>query len=237
MEKRRAPRHQRNFRVGWRKLGARDSKLEPASVRDLSASGVGLLLPSEFAEGTILIIEISGVPGRFAEPILLRVENTRRQDDAQWLTGCSFTRAFSERETKELLKILAKLRPAPRVELVPEPATPAPEEADPFVTGSREEKRRSVRRKGLSTPVEFFRQGEETAEPGMVVDCSLDGLGIASSLPVATGTFLKVRISSGQESTLSLKVRVRQCRKNDGVWHLGCQFTEQPTSTMLMQFR
>src|SRR6184192_3638557 len=103
MEKRRAPRHQRNFRVGWRKLGARDSKLEPTVVRDLSAMGVGLLLPTEFAPGAILIIEISGVPGRFAEPILLRVENAREEGDGLWVTGCSFTQAFSEREMKQLL--------------------------------------------------------------------------------------------------------------------------------------
>jgi hypothetical protein len=236
MERRRSQRHQRNFSVGWRKLGSRESRLEPAQVRDLSASGVGLLLPSEFDRGTILIIEITGVSGRFAEPILLRVERTSEQDEGQWLVGCSFTRAFSERETKELLTLLT--RRAPSRAAAPKPAAePAPEEEDPFVAGSKQERRRSLRRKGLATAVTFSHQGNETAHDGTVVDCSLDGIGIASPVPVVPGTLLKVRISAAHDGTLSLKLRVRQCRKqSEGAWHLGCQFIEKPTSTVLMQF-
>jgi hypothetical protein len=126
MERRRHPRRRLSFRVGWREPDSEDSRLETTSVLDLSCSGLAILLPRRLERGTALVVEISGIVGRFGEPILLRVENARERDGGLWVTGCSFAREFSEREFNQLLALLAWQALIPgAIPNLPSPATDA----------------------------------------------------------------------------------------------------------------
>jgi hypothetical protein len=75
----------------------------PARVLNISAGGVGLLLPCQFAEGTLLFFEVPPVAGLPAGRVLVRIVRTAGQADGNWFLGCEFARRLSAQELGELL--------------------------------------------------------------------------------------------------------------------------------------
>jgi hypothetical protein len=72
-----------------------------ATVKDISLTGIGLLLGRRFEPGILLAVE---VPAEGAPQLLLaRVMHTRPHGEGVWLIGCELVNPLAEDELKALL--------------------------------------------------------------------------------------------------------------------------------------
>lgn len=72
-----------------------------AQIRDISASGVGLILNRRFEPGTVLRVKLPGLSSR--RLFLVRVIRVQKHEDRTWIVGCVFPRPLTEEEVKSLL--------------------------------------------------------------------------------------------------------------------------------------
>src|SRR4051794_21463943 len=86
-DQRASGRHRARLRASYRLLAAAKNSWA-ARVRDLSATGLALVLDHRFEVGLVLVIEFeTAVPG--LPPMLLaRITHATRQDDNRWVVGC-----------------------------------------------------------------------------------------------------------------------------------------------------
>lgn len=235
---RKAPRHARSLRISWRMLGNRDFRYGAACLKDISTGGLAVEVDQQCRKGTVVIVEL-GLGAPFDGPLLLQTEWSREQPTnagapARFLMGCSFTTPLQEVELQALLEAARKAAAAP----APVKATPvkAPVQADPFLAGSALEKRSHVRRGGVIVPVTLCRADGGPLVDAAVVDRSLQGLGILSRVPMARGTWLKVRPRDAHDKAIAVQVQVRNCRQQGKQWQIGCQFRNTPPANVLMLF-
>ncbi len=102
-ERRAWVRHACQLEAQCQPLSARQGEARwEATVRDVSAGGIGLVLGRSFQPGAVLTVE---VPGAGGEPrqLFARVRHARRQADGRWLVGCEFPTKLGEAEVRELL--------------------------------------------------------------------------------------------------------------------------------------
>src|SRR4051794_33591570 len=92
-ERRAAPRQPSALRVVCRPLGADTPFL--AHLTDVSALGVGLVLPGPSAPAGLLHIDFPAGLGGNARAVLSRVVHITRRP-AGWLVGCAFARELDE---------------------------------------------------------------------------------------------------------------------------------------------
>jgi serine/threonine protein kinase len=74
-----------------------------ATVRDLSVSGIGLLLPRRFEPGTNLTVDLRADAGGAGRSLEMRVARARRVAPGQWLLGCTFATPLGKDELRKLL--------------------------------------------------------------------------------------------------------------------------------------
>jgi hypothetical protein len=94
----------------------------PATLRDLSVKGVGLVVGRRFEPGAGLAIELPETPTRPADTLLARVMHATALPDRKWLLGCSLV---SELGADELEAIVGQVGTTAK----PEAAAPP----EPFV--------------------------------------------------------------------------------------------------------
>ncbi len=75
----------------------------PARIINISAGGMGLLLPCEFSAGTLLNLDLEGTPAHAAGPVLLRVVRAASRPAGDWFLGCEFTHRLGDEEMTALL--------------------------------------------------------------------------------------------------------------------------------------
>jgi hypothetical protein len=75
----------------------------PARILNVSPGGVGLLLPCEFAEGTLLYFELPAEGDQEPRKALVRVIRALQHGTAGWFLGCEFADQLSERELLSLV--------------------------------------------------------------------------------------------------------------------------------------
>lgn len=73
-----------------------------ARVLNISASGVGLEVRQEVANGTLLSVELRAGHSDFKRTMLACVVHVTAQDDGVWALGCNFIRSLSEADLKAL---------------------------------------------------------------------------------------------------------------------------------------
>jgi hypothetical protein len=238
VNRRKQQRHPRLLRISWRMLGNRDFRFGEAHLKDISTGGLAMHVDASCRKGTVVIVQMDGLPEPFFGPWLLQAAWSRelpaQNGKPAYLMGCSFTSPLQEKELEALLEAARKVKAAP----VPAkaPAAKAPSEVDPFVTGSAGEKRRSVRRKGLVVPVVLCRTDGGPRLEAMVVDRSLQGLRILCGVAMPRGTRLKVRPRDVHDEAHSVEVEVRNCIQKGHQFHLGCEFSRTPNANLLLQF-
>lgn len=236
-ERRKTIRQPRCLRLSWRALGNRDFSYGAAALQDISTDGVAMQVEQFCKKGTVVIVQFEAA-GRWADPMLLRAEWCRGPEHAKdgattYLVGCSFTSPLT---AGELNALLASAKHALTKPASVKPAlAECPAQADPFLVGSANEKRVTVRRVGLSVPVLVARSGAAAVD-AVVIDRSLKGLGILISAPVTRGTALTVRPRDTHDQAMSVQVQVSNCRQKGKQWHLGCQFPHTPAANVLMCF-
>ncbi len=80
----------------------------PGSIRDISTSGLGVILKRRFEPGAGLAIELPGVGDRDGETLLARVRHATRLADGRWLHGCAFISELSDDELYAFLRLSAR---------------------------------------------------------------------------------------------------------------------------------
>jgi serine/threonine protein kinase len=71
-------------------------------VRDISASGIGLILNRPFETGTILSIGLPRAGPRPTRPVFARVVRAHEESSATWIVGCAFEQELSESDIRVL---------------------------------------------------------------------------------------------------------------------------------------
>ncbi|HZT81992.1 MAG TPA: PilZ domain-containing protein [Gemmataceae bacterium] len=102
-ERRATVRYETDLLGACRPLTARLDKPAEATVRDLSAGGIGLLATRRFEPAALVAVEV--FPHGDASPALLvaRVVHATPWDDGRWLLGCQFVRPLGDDELRDLL--------------------------------------------------------------------------------------------------------------------------------------
>ena len=84
-------------------VDAAPGEQSPARVVNISAGGMGLLLPCEFRVGTLLKLDLGGTAARAAGPLLLRVVRAGRRPAGDWFLGCEFADPLRDDEVTALM--------------------------------------------------------------------------------------------------------------------------------------
>jgi PilZ domain len=72
-------------------------------VQDLTASGVGLVLPHDYEPGTALLVELHNLKEGYARTLRVRVMHSTSQGDGTWLVGCALFEPLPDAELQKLL--------------------------------------------------------------------------------------------------------------------------------------
>jgi PilZ domain-containing protein len=109
--------------------GPRDGRW-PAQIRDVSVSGVGLLLDRRFEPGTMLDFVLPDSAYDLPPSMPVRVVHASALPGGQWLLGCVFIKTLSEEELK---RFLGQGKPAPQGDSPTKPAVPGGPMLNAFV--------------------------------------------------------------------------------------------------------
>jgi hypothetical protein len=177
----------------------------PATLRDLSIKGVGLILGRRFEPGAALAIELPATPTRPANTLLARVVHATAQPGGRWLLGCSLV---SELSLDELESITGMARKS---------AVPAPAETRP---PSRDHVLAEV-------VFEWLRGGPAPRQ------FHARRLFLTGKWPLAPGTVLRVRRGNTPRGGAWLRVKVHSCIEHYGRWFVACSILDEPASGVL----
>jgi hypothetical protein len=102
-ERRRSVRHSCDQR-SKRRLRARVGRVGwPASVSDLSATGVGLVLGMRQEPGSCVPVCLFNLNREVSHPVQVQVVHTKRRSDGYWYTGCAFQGTLQNADLEALL--------------------------------------------------------------------------------------------------------------------------------------
>lgn len=92
-----------DIRASFHPVAETDMQPREAGVLNVSASGIGLLVPQPVENGTLLSVELRSARGTFQRTMLACVVHVTAQSDGSYALGCNFIRSLSEDELKALL--------------------------------------------------------------------------------------------------------------------------------------
>jgi PilZ domain-containing protein len=101
-ERRVSVRFQSNAKGHCQSVSLQRESAWEAIVRDISCSGIGLLLPRRFERGTLLTIELTETTAGQTRLLLVRVVHATPQPEGNWLLGCALTNSLTEDEVQLL---------------------------------------------------------------------------------------------------------------------------------------
>jgi hypothetical protein len=109
----------------------------------------------------------------------------------------------------------------------------------PMPTARHDERRRSIRRTGLPTPIlvveaKSGRSGH--ASEAYVLDRSSGGLRLALEKPYSVGALLLARPGNAPEGFQWVKLVVKSCREVSDYFETGCQFESELELGRLLMF-
>jgi len=116
------------------------------------------------------------------------------------------------------------------------PVIPGGRDYDPFTHGSATDKRRSIRRRGISVRVLVSdEQAKAVPQEGWVLDRSLTGMCLAVRDPVTVGTVLSVCVADA-DPRVWIQLKVRNCHQRKSVVAVGCELVGSHPSNVLWPF-
>jgi PilZ domain len=134
------------------------------------------------------------------------------------------------------LHLYSRLR-RKQVPAAPQQTEPFGPVCDPFVQGSNEEMRQAFRRKGNPIEVLVVDTSVQTAPvKGYVINRSVGGLCLEMDNAVELLTELRVRPTNAPHIAPWVNVVVRNSRKAQRGYEIGCQFVKIPPWPILMMF-
>ena len=111
--------------------------------------------------------------------------------------------------------------------------------ANPPPVARHDERRRSIRRSGMPTPINVSdpSTGRKARQvEAYVVDRSTGGLRLALEKPHPVGTTLHAKPSSADDDFAWVKLVVRNCRETGDYFEVGCQFESELELNRLLMF-
>lgn len=96
-------RYPRRLRTLWQLFGSRQEDSWTAELRDISQSGLGLVVNRPFPPATVLTVRLQTAARRFSRTMLVRVKHCAARPDGAWHVGCSFAVPLNDDQLKELL--------------------------------------------------------------------------------------------------------------------------------------
>jgi hypothetical protein len=110
-----------------------------------------------------------------------------------------------------------------------------PKSRDPFVQGSSSDRRRAHRRTGMAVKVLVQEpEAPQTQSEAWIVDRSIMGLGLDAPWSCDPGTRLEIRPAAGDCPWIA--VVVKNCRRVQGQFRVGCEYVTVPPASVLMMF-
>jgi hypothetical protein len=117
-----------------------------------------------------------------------------------------------------------------------EAAPPTPAD-DPFVHGSRAERRSAYRREGTMVAIQVTdAEGQGPPVAGWVTDRSVGGLCLRLDEAPPPGTYLNVRPREATALVPWTQVEVKSRRQDGNAWEVGCRFVRTPPWSVLLLF-
>jgi hypothetical protein len=104
LERRRATRYPCSLQPAWRVLGSRAGDSWMAVVRDISTTGISMVIKYQIKPGTVLVIRLQSTNRRLSRPLPVRVMHATAQTGGHWLIGCDFVRRLSDNDLEDLLR-------------------------------------------------------------------------------------------------------------------------------------
>jgi len=102
-ERRTAPRYACALKATYRSTAEAAAEACPASVRDVSQKGVGLVTGRAFALGSLLAVEFVRPGGSVVRAVDAQVVYAHL-DQRGWVHGCQFSHPLAEDDLAELLR-------------------------------------------------------------------------------------------------------------------------------------
>ncbi len=102
-DRRGAERYPCDLQPFWRIVGGEQVDSPPARVRDVSLTGIGLLVQQPIKPGTVLVIKLQTRDQRLSRPLPARVMHATPQAAGDWLVGCQFIRKLNDQDMRALL--------------------------------------------------------------------------------------------------------------------------------------
>lgn len=109
----------------------------------------------------------------------------------------------------------------------------------PLPAARHDERRRSIRRGGLPTPLHIVdsKAGRRARViDAYVLDRSTGGLRIAMEKPVAIGSTMLAKPSNAPEGFAWVRIMIRSCHEVGDYYELGCQFESDLELSRLLMF-
>jgi hypothetical protein len=189
-----------------------DSPIWTNQVRDLSAFGIGLILPKVPGLGQLLHVELARKNGTPVRTVLARVVHKSRVSSKSCDVGCAFM--------KELKEEQLRLFPVGSVPLLGPDC-------------------RRWTRYPCNVETAFYSGDTVPGErrSGRILDISAGGVGLVLRCKFSAGTLLHFELP--QDTNLANpKILVRVVRvmpQGEGNWSLGCEFVDQLSQEQLRE--
>jgi serine/threonine protein kinase len=74
-----------------------------AAVKDLSLTGIGLILNRRFEPGSVLTVQIDSTDGQFSKTLEMIVNRVKRAARECWFLGCTFSHPLDKEELRKLV--------------------------------------------------------------------------------------------------------------------------------------
>jgi hypothetical protein len=177
----------------------------PARVRDISAHGIGLVLPHPLEPGTLLTAELGSPGGDRVRTVLARVVHVTARDRGEWIVGCALVSELSDADL----------------------ATFQAERVRPAVPDCRAWVRFPCNVETICYSVDTV-PGEQL--PARILNISAGGLGLLLPCQFESRTLLNLQLPPKPGlAPRKVLVRVVQAKPYAGDWFLGCEFADQLT--------
>jgi hypothetical protein len=199
----------------------------PATVRDLSINGIGLVLARRFEPGAGLVIEVPGTASDVSESLLARVVHATSVGRNLWLLGCTFPSPLSDDELNALLRRAASPKAQERSGPAVDQPTPRPREERPAPAKGVEPA------KNLLVPQVMF---ETTTASGLVLRMLVRAVRVTGAWPLTEGTVLTLALGPRGATPIPTKLVVKRCSVQDGQWTVHFSFAQKPSLEVLRSF-
>jgi hypothetical protein len=186
----------------------------PARIRDLSISGLSLVLNRPFEPGAGLAIEVQGPESHPPVIVLARVVHARHRG-LDWVLGCAFVSPLQDNVLDALLNAAYPVNPssAPRPSASCQPAIPIPP---------------SLRDRPAPTPLVADVHFRGVLRDGEVIERLLKRVELTASWPLLQGAVVSLRLGGAPPGNPIGKIRVTACFQQGEVWRLEGTFLDPP---------